>query len=76
MLAVSRAVLGIGVGGKYPLASVMRAKIAEAVKLNTNRDKADHRAQRSGTIVPLADPWGHFAVCFLGYFTVAYGRAK
>jgi MFS family permease len=45
ILAVSRAVLGIGVGGKYPLASAMRAEIAEAVKLNADGDEADYRAK-------------------------------
>jgi PHS family inorganic phosphate transporter-like MFS transporter len=38
LLVVSRAVLGIGVGGKYPLAS--------AVELNVDGDEADHRAKK------------------------------
>lgn len=42
ILAVSRAVLGIGVGGKYPLASAMRA---EAMNQNSDGDEADHRAK-------------------------------
>jgi PHS family inorganic phosphate transporter-like MFS transporter len=45
ILAVSRAVLGIGVGGKYPLASAMRAEKAEAMNQNVHGDDADHRAK-------------------------------
>lgn len=45
ILAVSRAVLGIGVGGKYPLASAMRAEKAEAMNQNVLGDDADHRAK-------------------------------